>query len=47
MNTTEHWEAKEAMIGEIAAALCYAEEQLEDLRDLITHETEPTTVFSA
>jgi len=47
MDTPEHWEAKEVMIGEIAAALSYAEDQLEDLRDLITHETEQATVFSA
>tara|TARA_Y100001947_G_C10334999_1_gene302654 strand:- start:538 stop:678 length:141 start_codon:yes stop_codon:yes gene_type:complete len=40
MDTSEHWEEKEAMIDTIAAALSYAEDQLEDLRSLITDELE-------
>ena len=33
MDTTEHWEAKEAMLEQISAALSFAEDQLEDLLD--------------
>jgi len=47
MDTTEHWEAREAMIDQISAALSYAEDQLEDLRSLITDETELVSALSA
>ena len=47
MDTTEHWEAKEALIDMISAALSFAEDQLEDLRSLITDETELVPVLSA
>jgi len=47
MDTSEHWEAKEAMIDQISAALTFAEDQLEDLRSLITDETELIPAFSA
>lgn len=40
MDTSEYWEEKEAMIDTIVAALSYAEDQLEDLRSLITDELE-------
>jgi|TARA_B110000263_G_scaffold92340_1_gene80717 hypothetical protein len=47
MDTTEHWEAREAMIDQISAALSYAEDQLEDLRSLITDEIELVPALSA
>jgi|TARA_R110000824_G_scaffold30940_1_gene101175 hypothetical protein len=39
-DSQEHWEAKEAVIDQISAALCFAEDQLEDLRSLITDDTD-------
>jgi hypothetical protein len=41
MDDMEHQEAaKRALVDQIAAALSFAEDQLEDLRNMMTDETE-------